>query len=244
MFRKPGIGKTRILGLTMVLTAGLGMAGTFGTVISIGGEAADLALDEARGVLYVADFTGSRIDVISLSSYALKTSINVPNQPSSISVSPDDHWLIMTNYGNNATPAAQTNMVTLLDLTNNYARQTFTLSDTPLGVAFGLDGNALIVTATSFQLFNPSTGSIQLLETISQVASNAIPQPLSAYPSNFTQATIATSRDGLTIAGFGGGSPYLDTAMRSRPRRSPPPSIPRLLPGGRAWSAWPMTEAP
>jgi len=209
MFRKPGIGKMRILGLNMVLTAALGMAGTFGTVVSIGGEAADLALDEPRGVLYVADFTGSRIDVISLSNYALKTSINVPNQPSSISVSPDDHWLIMTNYGNNAQPAAQTNMVTLLDLTNNYARQTFTLSDTPLGVAFGLDGNALIVTATSFQLFNPSTGSIQLLETISQVASNAIPQPLSAYPSNFTQATIATSRDGLTIAGFGGGAPYL-----------------------------------
>ena len=54
----------------------------------------------------------------------------MPNQPSSISVSSDDHWLIMTNYGNNTAPAAQTNMITLLDLTNNYARQTFTLSDT------------------------------------------------------------------------------------------------------------------
>src|SRR5580704_1286134 len=97
MFRKSFVDKTWILAVTMVLAAAAGRAGTFGTVVSIGGEAADLALDEPRGVLYVADFTGSRIDVISLTNYALKTSINVPNQPSSISVSADDHWLIMTN---------------------------------------------------------------------------------------------------------------------------------------------------
>lgn len=209
MFRKPLVDKTWILAVTMVLAAAAGRAGTFGTVVSIGGEAADLALDEVRGVLYVADFTGSRIDVISLSTHTIKTSINVPNQPSSISVSFDDHWLIMTNYGNNTAPATQNNMITLLDLTNNYARQSFTLSDVPLGVAFGLDGNALIVTASSFQLFNPSTGSIRLLQTIAETATNAIPVAPANYPPNITQASIATSRDGLTIAGFGGGTPYL-----------------------------------
>jgi uncharacterized protein (TIGR03437 family) len=208
MFRMPFVDKTWILIMTMILAAA-GRAGTFGTVVPIGGEAADLALDEPRGVLYVADFTASRIDVVSLSNNTIKTSINVPNQPSSISVSFDDHWLIIAHYGNNAAPATPTNMVSLLDLTNNYARQTFTLSDTPLGVAFGLDGNALIVTASSFQLFNPTTGSIQLLQSITQVATNAIPQPLASYPPNFTQATMATSRDGLTIGGFGGGTPYL-----------------------------------
>jgi uncharacterized protein (TIGR03437 family) len=254
MFRKPLIDKTWILAVTMVLAAAAGRAGTFGTVVSIGGEAADLALDEPRGVLYVADFTGSRIDVISLTNYALKTSINVPNQPSSISVSADDHWLIMTNYGNNAEPASQTNMVTLLDLTNNYARRTFTLSDTPLGVAFGLDGNALIVTATSFQLFNPSTGSIQLLQTIAQVASNAIPQPLASYPPNFTQATIATSRDGLTIAGFGGGTPYLvfryavaTKTITSSFYTSTPPGGPRVVSladdGSSMTMAWWLADA-
>lgn len=209
MFRKPYFDKSWILALATLMVAGSGVAGTFGTVISIGGEAADLALDEPRGVVYVADFTNSRIDVISMTKYNLVTSINVPNQPSSLSVSFDDHWLIMTNYGNNAAPATQTNMITLLDLTNNYARQTFTLSDVPLGVAFGLDGNALIVTASSFQLFNPVSGQIQLLQTISEVATNAIPQPLASYPPNITQATLATSRDGLTIAGFGGGTPFL-----------------------------------
>ena len=81
---------------------GAALAGTFGKVISIGGEAVDLALDESRGVLYVADFTGSRIDVISLATNTIKTSINVPNQPSSLSISPDDHWLIVAHYGTTA----------------------------------------------------------------------------------------------------------------------------------------------
>ncbi len=56
-------------------------AATFGTVVAIGGEAADLALDEARGVLYVANFTANRIDVMSLSNNVVQTSINVAAQP-------------------------------------------------------------------------------------------------------------------------------------------------------------------
>ena len=40
---------------------------TFGQVVAIGGQAADIALDEGRGVLYIANFTAGRIDVLSLS---------------------------------------------------------------------------------------------------------------------------------------------------------------------------------
>jgi uncharacterized protein (TIGR03437 family) len=253
MFGKPYMNRSWILALAALVVAGRAWAGTFGTVVSIGGEAADLALDEPRGVLYVADFTNSRIDVISLKNYSLQTSINVPNQPSSLSVSPDDHWLIMTNYGNNAAPATQTNMVTLLDLTNNYARQSFTLSDVPLGVAFGLDDNALIVTASSFQLFSPTTGQIQQLQTISEVATNAIPVPLANYPSNITQATLATSHDGLTIAGFGGGSPYLvwrysvaTKTITAGFQTSSPPGGPRVISladdGSLMTMAWWMSD--
>ncbi|MGA3202840.1 MAG: hypothetical protein ABSF12_10135, partial [Bryobacteraceae bacterium] len=60
-------------------------AATFGTVVPIGGEAVDIALDPTRGVLYIADFTANRIDVMSLSNNTIQTSINVPNQPSSVS---------------------------------------------------------------------------------------------------------------------------------------------------------------
>ncbi len=76
-----------------------GLGGTFGTVVSIGGEAADLALDETRGVLYIANFTGNQIDVMSLATNTIQTSINVAAQPSSIAMSPDGgYYLVATNF--------------------------------------------------------------------------------------------------------------------------------------------------
>src|ERR1051325_6931422 len=77
----------------VVFLAGSALAGTFGKVVTIGGEAADVALDEARGVLYIANFTANRIEVMSLATNTVQTSINVPQQPNGISLSPDGHWL-------------------------------------------------------------------------------------------------------------------------------------------------------
>src|SRR5271170_8346751 len=179
MFRKPWVLVQWSL-LMMAGTAlgtGASVPGTFGTVVAIGGEAADLALDEARGVLYVANFTANRIDVMSLANNQVQTSINVPAQPSSISKSPDGHWLLIANYGNNTAPASPTNALTLIDLTANNAKQTFALGNSPLGVAFGLDNRALVVTSQAFILFDPTVGTTQVLETIAEVATNAIPQP-------------------------------------------------------------------
>src|ERR1700736_684243 len=73
----------------IALIAGSARGGTFGTVVPIGGEAADVALDEARGVLYIANFTANRIDVMSLSDNTIHTSYNVAGQPGSLSLSPD-----------------------------------------------------------------------------------------------------------------------------------------------------------
>jgi uncharacterized protein (TIGR03437 family) len=188
---------------TVAMTAASLQAGTFGTVVPIGGEASDIALDPVRGVLYIANFTANRVDVMTLSNNTVQTSINVPNQPSSLSVSPDGHWLLVANFGNNAS-GSSTNALTLIDLTNNNARQTFTLSNPPLSVAFGLDGNALVVTTGEFIIFNPTVGTTTLIKTIPQVTTLAIPQPPATFPLNFTQATAAVSADGLTIAGMGG----------------------------------------
>jgi len=43
-------------------------------VVPIGGTAADIALDEARGVLYIANSAPTRIDVMSLQDKTIKTS--------------------------------------------------------------------------------------------------------------------------------------------------------------------------
>src|SRR4029077_11576372 len=103
--------------LAIALTAlGVGQlgAGTFGKVVSIGGAASDLALDEARGVLYIANFTANRIEVMSLSSNTIQTSINVAAQPGSLSLSRDGRYLMVAHFGNNVGPGTPTNSLTLI----------------------------------------------------------------------------------------------------------------------------------
>src|SRR5580704_11369999 len=103
----------------IVFAAGSVWAGTFGTVVAIGGAASDLALDETRGVLYIANFTANRIDVMTLNNYAIQTSINVAAQPSALALSPDDHYLVVAHFGNIAAPASSTHALTVIDLNSN-----------------------------------------------------------------------------------------------------------------------------
>jgi len=180
-------------------------AGTFGKVVSIGGQSADIALDEARGVLYVANFTANRIEVVSLADYTIQTSINVAPQPSSIALSPDGHYLVITHYGNFAAPAPPSNALTVVDLTSN-GKQTFALANPPLGVAFGADGKALIVTTTDYLLFDPVLGTTQEIATIAGVVAKTLPVPPANFPPQITNASVAVSGDGWTIYGIGGSS--------------------------------------
>ncbi|HEY2845171.1 MAG TPA: hypothetical protein VGJ09_16025, partial [Bryobacteraceae bacterium] len=186
-----------------LLLAGSALAGTFGKVVSIGGEASDLALDEPRGVLYIANFTANRIDIMSLQSNTVQTSLNVAAQPSAVSVSPDGHWLLVAHYGNNAAPASPANGLTLIDLRNNYAKQVFVLPDPPLGMAFGANNRALVVTTKNFLLFDPAVGSTTVLTSIAALAAKSLPVPAQSFPPNIVAASATASPDGQFIWGLG-----------------------------------------
>ena len=189
--------------LSAFLLSHSAIAGTFGKVVSIGGQAADVALDEPRGVLYVADFTANRIEVMSLATKTIQTALNVMPQPYSISMSPDGHWLLVAHYGNIASPGSTANGLTLIDLRNNYAKQTFTLPQPPLGLAFGSDNRALIVTTQNFLIFDPSFGTTQVLISIADQVVKTIPQPPQSFPQNIVAASVGASADGNWIYGFG-----------------------------------------
>jgi uncharacterized protein (TIGR03437 family) len=176
-------------------------AGTFGTVVPIGGEASDLTLDEARGVLYIADFTANRIEIMSLATNTIRSSINIAAQPSSMDMSPDGHYLVVTNYGNFAAPLTASNLVTIIDLTT-MGQQTLALPSAPLGVAFGADGKALVATATEFLLLDPSLGTFTLLATVSQVTATTLPAPPASFPSTITDAALGASGDRTRIFGL------------------------------------------
>ncbi|MBS1875025.1 MAG: hypothetical protein JSU00_17545 [Acidobacteria bacterium] len=186
------------------VSCGLAVAsGTLGRVVSIGGAAADLALDEARGYLYVANFTANRIEQMSLASNTIQTSINVPSQPSSLSLSPDGRYLVVAHYGNYAAPASSGNALTVIDLGSG-GKQTFALGNPPLGVAFGVDGRALIITTAEFILFDPLTGTTQVLDTVSGVQAKTLPaDPGGAtFPANIVAASVAVSGDGTKMYGL------------------------------------------
>jgi uncharacterized protein (TIGR03437 family) len=193
---------TYAMGLLLALL-GLGApaaAATFGRPIIIGGQAADLALDEGRKVLYIANFTGNRIEVMSTETGVIQTSINVSPQPGSIALSPDRRWLLVAHFGNFAAPSAPRNGLTLINLETNQ-RQTFSLTATPLSVAFGADGNALVATSNAFLLFDPVTGLTTTLSTISELALKTLPVAFNNYPQNVVASTSVVTRDQTRIFG-------------------------------------------
>lgn len=187
------------LGVALASTA---WCGTFGKAVAIGGHAADLALDEARGVLYVANFTANRVEVLSLASRSVQTSINVPQQPSSLALSPDGRYLVVAHYGNYVSTGTQSNALTVVDLANSNARQTYMLSDPPLGVAFGIDNQALVLTTTEFLLFDPLRGTTNVLSTIAELAAKTLPQPPANFPPQIVAASLGVSWDKLKIYGL------------------------------------------
>jgi DNA-binding beta-propeller fold protein YncE len=166
--------------------------------VSIGGEALDLALDEARGVVYVANFGANRIEVISTADLSLRSSMNVAAHPSALALSRNNRYLLVAHYGNFQPPNTSGNLLTLIELDSG-ARQTFPLGAPPLGVAFAYNNVALVVTATDFLLFDPVSGSIRQLATVEGVTANTLPAPPEDFPPQIVAASMAASGDGVFI---------------------------------------------
>jgi uncharacterized protein (TIGR03437 family) len=186
--------------LILAAFAQTAQSATFGRAVVIGGQAADLALDERRGVLYVANFTGNRIEVLSTATGTIQTSFNVAPQPGSLALSPDNRYLLVAHYGNFATPNQPRNALTLIDLDSNQ-RQTFSMSSVPLSVAFGSDGQALVVTSNAFLIFDPLTGTTRTLSSINELSLKTLPVPFNNFPQNVVASSSQASKDFTRIYG-------------------------------------------
>ncbi|MBI4876254.1 MAG: hypothetical protein HY822_16585 [Acidobacteria bacterium] len=212
--------------------ASLAWGGTFGKVVAIGGHASDLVLDEARGVLYVANFTANRIEVLSLASHSIQTSMNVAPQPGSMALSPDGRYLVVAHFGNFQAPNTPRNALTVIDLDGG-GRQTFALGSPPLGVAFGLNNLALVVTAQEFLLFDPVSGTTQLVDTITGVTAKTLPQPPANFPPQIIAASLGVSGDGWKIYGLTDTLEFsfdvLNRQLRVMSYVSQPPAGPRTV---------------
>jgi uncharacterized protein (TIGR03437 family) len=197
-------------------------AAGFGTVVPIGGHAADIALDESRGVVYVANYTGNRIDVMSTADSTIHTSLNVAHGPASLALSPDSQFLVVTHYASTSTSDPTKNLVTIINLNGN-TQQTFYTGDPPLGVAFAqttplcsqCSGQALIVTTTSFVTLDPQSGAMTVLDTIANAA-QALPVASATFPGQITETALGTSGNGLVIWGVAGAGTGTEMVYRYR----------------------------
>lgn len=183
-----------------LMGASLGWGQSLGQVVALGGHSSDVALDEPRGVVYVANFTANRVDVVVAETGEVQGSINVPSQPSSLAISPDGRYLVIAHYGNFTAPNTPRNALTVIDL-NSRDRQTFALADAPLGVGFGIDGKALVITSGQFLRFDPLLGTTELVATLQDVVAKTLPQPPAKAPADIISASVQSSADGLFIFG-------------------------------------------
>jgi uncharacterized protein (TIGR03437 family) len=190
-----------------IAAASLGAAqtATFGIRVPIGGEATDLAVDQPRGVLYIANFTANRIDRMNLATFQLETPIQVDPSPAAMSLSPDRHWLVVAHYDNPKTGTPTNNHLTLLDL-NAGTRRTLPLQEPPLAVSFGADNQAFVVTTTEFLLYDPGSNTAGSLGTIASLGALVTPVPDATFPLDITTASVSRSGDGMTIFGVGGAN--------------------------------------
>jgi uncharacterized protein (TIGR03437 family) len=217
---------------TAAACASLAFGGTVGQVVAIGGHAADVALDEARGVLYVANFTANRVDVVTLADGTSQTALNVAPQPVSLALSPDGKYLVVAHYGNFQDASGASNVLTVVELASRN-RQTFALPNPGVGTAFGIDNRALVLTTKEFLLFNPVDGSTELLDTITGAAAKALPQPPANFPPNIVAASVAASGDGFHIYGITDTHRFhydlTNGTLQVYPYVAQPPQAPRVV---------------
>lgn len=176
-------------------------AAPFGRVVRVAGQVADVALDERRGVAYVANYTANRIEQVSLADLRLLSPLNVAQQPASLALSWDGRWLVATHFAPFVSPLRPSNALTVLELETG-RRQTFLLGSPPLGVAFGWDNRALVVTASELLRLAPETGATEVVARIPDLVTQTLPAPLGRWPTEIVRASVAASADGTRILGI------------------------------------------
>jgi uncharacterized protein (TIGR03437 family) len=165
-------------------------------VVPIRGEIADIALDEVRGRLYIANLPAFRIDVMNTGDRSFAPPMTVPMPPSTLSLSPDARYLVVGEY---ELPFGSTGGLTIFDLSAGL-RTDIATPNPVLAVAFGAGSQALVVTNTALFLLNPQAGSMQMPPvSAGPFYSSCLPVPFATYPPNITQASAGVSGDGQTI---------------------------------------------
>jgi uncharacterized protein (TIGR03437 family) len=189
--------RTSLALLAIFSISGAAFAATFGTAIPVRGTVSDMALDEGRGKLYIANFSAGRIDVMDTASRQIENPLIVPFPPSAVTLSPGGHYLVVGEYNNFSTSTA-TGGLTIFNLDAG-TRQDVVIANPVLATAFGAGSQALVVTTAGFMLLDPSTGTTTALGSPTVLDGKPLPVPFNTFPANILEASTGVSSDGQTI---------------------------------------------
>lgn len=198
-FRAPFLVSAMVLGCLGLAVECQG--GTFGSVVPVQGTVSDIALDESRGAVYAANFSAYRVEVIDIGSRTIKSFFSVNRPPSSVALSLNGRYLVIGEYEkplDNPTGTFDgTGGLTIIDLVNRSTRH-FDLDSPVLTVAFGFDGQALVVMRKSVQRIDPASGFAVVVD-VPPLASRDLPVELAKVPTQIIQAASGVSGDKKTI---------------------------------------------
>jgi len=188
----------------IILSALPGIGATLGRPVPIIGGATDLALDEARSRIYLTSSVQNLIQVYSIQSQSVQTTVQTDQTPLSVAISRNGKFLYVTCFDSSA--------LDVIDLDTLAVTIHVGLPARPEGVAVGRDGRVLISTAGSgtnsasnvLLLYDPAPNAAPVLTSISVApiapAAPVFPSP-SGRPFLSTRSQLAASRDGATIVG-------------------------------------------
>ena len=183
--------------LALFCIGGTAFCATFGNSVPVRGTVSDLALDEGRGRLYIANFSAGRIEIMDTASRALQTPLLTPLPPSAVTLSPDGVYLVAGEYNNFGASTAKGGL-TIFNLSAG-TKQDVAINDPVLAVAFGAGSQALVITTQQFLLVDPGTGTTTPLPAPVALEGKPLPVPFSTFPPNIIQASTGVSGDRQTI---------------------------------------------
>ena len=177
----------------------------FGTQITLPGIINDVAVDELRRLVYAANFTAGRVDVVSMDTQQRISSFPTSPQPaatSGIAISPNRQWLVATSHPVTS-GVPQQSSVTVVNLNDTSDRRHFAFTVQPLSVAFQANNKAVIITQTDLREFDPVDGSSKVLFTFENgVGSVILPIAPPTLPRSIVEANISSSADGRWVFGI------------------------------------------
>ena len=179
----------------LVLSAVPAPAVNFGTLVPIVGQFSDLAYDERRDVVYLANYALNRVDVYSVAQRRIVNSINTGPQPDSLTLSTDRQTLWVASQ--------QASALYAINLNTSAPAGEYPLQVRPDAITMGSDGKVLVYGSSGLMRFDPVAKDFtQLVITPPAVRAPGTVSAQSPLPQGF-RAALAASQDGRVIVGIG-----------------------------------------